>query len=284
MCRPGGGSKDRVPLQKPAQPGFPAKEFDTLFRLLRRPTNTNACHQPRVPPFPALESSQAAIVCTEITRLINFSLLGPQHGISREKIPSPCQGSKPSGPKSQTPGLSSGAPGLHQFGILHGRQRGPPSARSMHTFSSARFPGGQCPICSGPKKKKDCGLTPKTPFAMSVFCFCVANASTCLSVDITPLQQVGIWRGDSWCPGSTRTRTRMQPSTRRKEQLDPQRIGFPFVLLPGRKVRSKGRPYGKQDRSHCSRGTFPILSRDPSFQKASRIPGKTDPGLEKNDG
>lgn len=173
MCIPGGGSKDRDPLQKPAQSGFPAKEFDTLFRLLRRPTHTNACHQPRVPPFPALESSQAAIVCTEITRLINFSLLGPQHGISREKIPSPCQRSKPSGPKSQTPGLSSGAPGLHQFGILHGRQRGPPSARSMHTVSSARFPGGQCPICSGPKKKKNCGLTPKySAFYESVLFLC----------------------------------------------------------------------------------------------------------------
>ena len=28
---------------------------------------------------------------------------------------------------------------------------------------------------------------------------------------------------------------------------------------------------------HCSRGHFPILSRDPSFQKTTRTPGETAP-------
>ena len=33
-----------------------------------------------------------------------------------------------------------------------------------------------------------------------------------------------------------------------------------------------------------SRGTFPILSRDPSFEKTSGNPGRTDPVFGKNDG
>ena len=36
--------------------------------------------------------------------------------------------------------------------------------------------------------------------------------------------------------------------------------------------------------THISRNTFPILSKDPSFQKTIKNPRKTDPVLKRNDG
>ena len=52
-----------------------------------------------------------------------------------------------------------------------------------------------------------------------------------------------------------------------------------WVIVMGNSNHSGGHKVTRR----TSRGHFPILSRDPSFQKTSRTPGKTA-GFEKNDG
>ena len=61
---------------------------------------------------------------------------------------------------------------------------------------------------------------------------------------------------------------------------------FPFLRVVGRSRTLKlgghdpfvlGTPGTLKQKGQLSRGTFPILSRDPSFKKTSANPGKTDP-------
>ena len=65
--------------------------------------------------------------------------------------------------------------------------------------------------------------------------------------------------------------------------LDWFEFGFEDLVLVGKWEAYFGVPPNQLERDK-SRGTFPILSRDPSCKKTSGNPGKTDPVFGKNDG
>ena len=63
--------------------------------------------------------------------------------------------------------------------------------------------------------------------------------------------------------------------------------GFPVLSRQATRngFMGRGQLWGVLDKMiKHSRGTFPILSRDPSFQETIKNPGETDPVFEKNDG
>ena len=58
------------------------------------------------------------------------------------------------------------------------------------------------------------------------------------------------------------------------EQIRPRALRPNFTRIPTCALSCRFVP-----KTRFSRGTFPILSRDPPFQNTSKIPGKTDPAF-----